>query len=254
MSAESPARAAGAARAQLRRLSRPAGEFDASRYFRGTDGLGFHNVGTAAVRALARSIHHSHPQWTIDEALAFAETLIGDRYLETKGVGIELLARYRREFTPRLLPVWKRWLAQGDSDNWATTDSICGCLIGPLVAAHPALATTVASWTGHRSLWVRRAAAVGLLVYLRRSRSPELAFQVAQALHRDEEDLIQKAVGWLLREAGKIDSNRLERYLRRNGPAIPRITVRYAIERFPPARRLELLEATSSQSRSNRVR
>ena len=60
----------------------------------------------------------------------------------------------------------------------------------------------------------------------------------------DEEDLIQKAVGWMLREAGKADPARLERYLRQHGPAIPRTTVRYAIERFPPAKRLALLRAT----------
>ncbi len=63
-------------------------------------------------------------------------------------------------------------------------------------------------------------------------------------LHPDPADLIQKAVGWLLREAGKADAGRLERYLRANGPKIPRTTVRYAIERFPSAKRRELLGAT----------
>jgi 3-methyladenine DNA glycosylase AlkD len=248
MSAESPTQAAAAARTALRRLARPAGEFDASRYFRGTRDLGFHNVGTATVRALARTIHESHRYWTIGDAVAFADILIRDRHLETKGVGVELLARYRREFTPRLLPIWKRWLARGDSANWATTDTICGCLIGPLVAAHPHLAETVVSWTRHKSLWVRRASAVGLLTHLRHHRTVELAYRVAEALHHDEEDLIQKAVGWLLREAGKVDMRRLERYLRRNGPSIPRTTLRYAIERFLPKERRELLAVTSSRS------
>jgi 3-methyladenine DNA glycosylase AlkD len=56
--------------------------------------------------------------------------------------------------------------------------------------------------------------------------------------------LLQKAVGWMLREAGKVDDVRLERYLRANGPSIPRTTVRYAIERFPSAKRRELLAVT----------
>ena len=54
-----------------------------------------------------------------------------------------MVARYRREFTPRLLPAWKRWLARNHSANWATTDAICGLLIGPLLAAHPELAPQV---------------------------------------------------------------------------------------------------------------
>ena len=102
----SPSAAAAAARAALERLGRPTGGFDARRYFRGTLDLRFHNVGTAAMRNLARSIHAEHAaDWTINDAVACADALIVDPYLEAKGVGIELLARYRRDFTPRLLPV-----------------------------------------------------------------------------------------------------------------------------------------------------
>jgi hypothetical protein len=75
------------------------------------------------------------------------------------------------------------------------------------------------------------------------------AYGVAKALHRDPHDLIQKAVGWMLREAGKSDPARLERYLNANGPRIPRTTVRYAIERFAPAKRLRLLRLTRSRLR-----
>jgi 3-methyladenine DNA glycosylase AlkD len=69
-------------------------------------------------------------------------------------------------------------------------------------------------------------------------------YQVAQRLHADREDLIQKAVGWTLREAGKTDMPRLERYLRANAAGIPRTTLRYAIERFPAAKRARLLKET----------
>jgi 3-methyladenine DNA glycosylase AlkD len=55
---------------------------------------------------------------------------------------------------------------------------------------------------------------------------------------------MHKAVGWLLREAGKADMKRLERFLLDNGPKIPRTSVRYAIERFSKADRKRLLEAT----------
>jgi len=241
----SPSRTAAVARRQLKGLARPAGSFDARRYFRGSADLRLHNVGTAAMRQLARTIHQDYAAgWTVDDAVVFADALVADRYLETKSVGIELLARYGRAFTPRLLLVWKRWLASGHAGNWATTDAICGCLIGPLLVSHPPAATKMREWARHRSLWVRRAAAVSLIASVRRGLALSLAYDVASALHTDKEDLIQKAVGWMLREAGKADSARLERYLRQRGPAIPRTTVRYAIERFPPAKRLILLRAT----------
>jgi 3-methyladenine DNA glycosylase AlkD len=226
-------------------MARPAGDFDASRYFRGAGNLGFYNVGTGAMRALARSIHAAHAGgWSIEDAIAFADALIVDRFLDVKSVGIEVVARYRRDFTPRLLPAWKRWLADGHSANWATTDAICGYLIGPLVVRFPALAVRMRAWSRDRSMWVRRASAVSLIPSVRKGLSLDVAYAVARTLHADREDLIQKAAGWLLREAGRANPSRLERYLRQNGAAIPRTTLRYAIERWPEGKRCELLAAT----------
>jgi 3-methyladenine DNA glycosylase AlkD len=239
------AAAAARARTDLQRLSRPAGEFDASRYFRGEHDLGFHHVGTSTMRSLARSIYEEHrADWSLDDAIAFADVLIRDRYLETKAVGIEVVARYRRDFSPRLLPMWKRWLSGDHSANWATTDAICGSLIGVLLVRHPGLAGQMRRWAGHRNLWVRRAAPVSLIPLLRKGVAHDVAYDIARQLHPDPHDLIHKAVGWMLREAGKVDPPRLERYLRAVGPSIPRTTVRYAIERFPIAKRRTLLVAT----------
>jgi 3-methyladenine DNA glycosylase AlkD len=236
------AAAAAATRRALRHLARPAGDFDASRYFRGEHQLGFYNTGTAPMRALARSIHLAQrASWDVNEAMAFADALMTDRHLEVKSVGIEVVARYHREFTPLLLTRWKRWLARDLSANWATTDTICGLLIGPLLVSHPGLAPRMRSWSTHRNLWVRRASIVGLLPLIRRGGHLDLVYVLAAQLHADREDLIQKAVGWALREAGKMDARRLERYLRANVGAIPRTTFRYAIERFPPAQRRRLL-------------
>lgn len=243
--AVSPARAAAEARRELARLARPAGEFDASRYFRGASDLGFYNVGTRQVRSMAKAIHRAHRDaWSVDDALAFADALIADRYLEVKTVAIEVMACYRRAFAPRLLMAWKRWLARGHASNWATTDSICGSLIGPLLVQHPELQPRVGGWARDRNMWVRRASAVGLISAVRRGVALDMGYGVARVLHADKEDLIQKAVGWMLREAAKTDPRRLERYLRANGPRIPRTTLRYAIERFPPAKRRSLLRDT----------
>jgi 3-methyladenine DNA glycosylase AlkD len=232
----------------LAKLARPAGEFNPERYFRGDHGLRFYNVGTKPMRAFARSIDLEHRgRWSINDAMSLADELIADPYLEVKSVGIELVARYRRTFTPKLLPRWKRWLARNDSANWATTDAICGMLIGPLLVRHPELAPQMGRWAHDRNMWVRRASIVGLIPLIRSRHALELAYGIAEALHPDEHDLIHKAVGWTLREAGKVDPARLERYLRANGSSIPRTTVRYAIERFPAAKRRELLAATRRQ-------
>ena len=227
---------------ELAVLSRSVGDFDARRYFRGDVSLRFYNVGAKVVREMAKGIYVAHRDtWTVADAMALADDLIEDAYLDTKGVGIELVRLYRKQFAPRLLPRWKRWLARNHSSNWATTDAICGYLIGPLVLAHPALAPRVAAWSRDRNMWVRRASAVGLIGCARKGIALDLVYGVAKRLHGDREDLIQKAAGWMLREAGKVDPARLERYLRVNVGLIPRTTFRYAIERCPAQKRRALM-------------
>ena len=117
-------------------------------------------------------------------------------------------------------------------------------MIAPVLHAHRGLVPEVLTWSGHRNLWVRRASAVAMIPLVRRGEALDEGYSVATALRRDPADLIQKAAGWLLREAGKTNPRRLERYLRAGGAAIPRTTLRYAIERFPPETRRTLLVAT----------
>jgi 3-methyladenine DNA glycosylase AlkD len=239
------ASAARAARIALKKLSRPAGQFDASRYFRGEHNLGFYNTGTKPMRALARDIYRAHrDRWSLNEALAFADALMSDRYLEVKAVGLEVLARYRRDFTPVVLARCRRWLERDHSTNWATTDEMCGVVIGPVLVRHPSSMKEMRAWASHTNMWVRRASIVGLLPAIRRGETKaavDLVYDIARRLHRDPHDLIHKAVGWALREAGKVDPVRLEEYLRANVRAIPRTTFRYAIERFEPRKRKQLL-------------
>jgi 3-methyladenine DNA glycosylase AlkD len=230
------------AKRQLKTLSRPSGEFDASRYFRGERNFGFLNTGTAPMRTLARSICVAQREhWTGDDAIAFADALMPDKYLEVKNVGLEVLARYRRDFPPSLLARCKAWLARDYSANWATTDTMCGIVIGPLLLKHPQLVPQLRAWARHKNMWVRRASIVGLLKPMKAGDTIDQVYATAKQLHPDPNDLIHKAVGWALREAGKIDAPRLERYLRANVRRIPRTTFRYAIERFSPTKRRAML-------------
>jgi len=234
----------------LRRMARPTGSFDAARYFRGEHGLRFYNVGTDRMRALAREICAANKdRWAVDDAMSFADILMRDPHLEAKSVAIEAVAKFRKSFTPALLPRWKGWLAANLSANWATTDAMCGLLIGPLLVDRPALAPRMRAWSRDRNMWVRRASAVALIPSVRHGVALDLGYEIAARLNADREDLIQKAVGWMLREAGKTAMPRLERYLHANGARIPRTTLRYAIERFPEPKRRQILAVTSRAAR-----
>jgi len=86
------------------------------------------------------------------------------------------------------------------------------------------------------NLWERRMAIVATFAFIRRGLTKE-TFRVAAKLLKDKHDLIHKAVGWMLREAGKRQSTALRGFLDKNHKKMPRTALRYAIEHFSPADR-----------------
>ncbi len=203
-------------------------------------------LGTESARRLQRDLlGRVKDTWTIRDAVRFCNAMLRDPHLEARGTGYQVVAHFVSEAPPELLVDIERWLTRS-CGNWALVDNLAPSVLGPLLERHPKLVPEVVSWTDSPHLWVRRGAAVAFvpLVGTKKKKHLATAYRIARRLFDDEEDLIHKATGWLLRETGKADMPRLEKYLLDHGPRIPRTTVRYAIERFPEKDRKRLLQAT----------
>ena len=161
-------------------------------------------------------------------------------------LGIEATAIDDEEFGPQVFALIRKWLARDYLDNWASVDTLCPDALSRLLEDHAGLRTKIRTWTAASNRWVRRASAVSFIKLARRGKCLDDAYAVARRLFTADDDLIEKANGWLLREAGKTDMPRLEAFLLKLGPKIPRTTVRYAIERFPEDRRKKILKRTKS--------
>jgi 3-methyladenine DNA glycosylase AlkD len=228
----------------LRRLGTPARARGAEAYFKDYESLQFFGVDAASVRRLASQLRRDEGRdWGLRDAMAFTEAMLAHPQLEAKGVGICLLGKYRAMFTPALLGRAKRWLADHCTD-WASTDNLCGDVIGPLIERRPALVVRLRTWRTSRHLYVRRASAVALIPSVRHGQALDDAYEAARVLGGDGHHLLRKAAGWLLREAGKADAARLAAFLRRHGKTLSRTTISYAIERFAPDTRRQLLAET----------
>lgn len=240
---EAPAACAGRALAELEKLADPIKAAGVRKYFKGT--IECFGVSSPEVRRIAAGIHASvKGKWEVADAVALCETLFRRPELEAKGVGICVIERFRGKFDSGFLAVAKDWLERDLLDNWASVDVFCTKSLGALLLARPELVEEVKGWAFHPKMWVKRASAVSFIKLARRPEYMPAVYEIAASLFTVDEDLIHKAVGWLLREAGKGDAGRLERFLLEHGPAIPRTTLRYAIERFPEEKRKVLLNAT----------
>jgi 3-methyladenine DNA glycosylase AlkD len=243
MRAPSPEAIARAALALLREKADPVRARGAEAYFKET--IRAFGVRAADVRRIAADVHRLVKRdWTVAEAVRLCEVLLPRPELEAKGVAILVLHRFRRSYPIDLFETIHAWLASDLLANWASVDALCPEVVGALVAAHPPLLRRLEPWARADNRWVRRASLVSLLKLTRRPEYHDAIYAMARRHFGSDDDLVQKAAGWLLREVGKTDMAALEAFLRAHGPRIPRTTLRYAIERFPPARRRELLEVT----------
>jgi len=230
-------------RERLRALADPAKAAGAERYFKET--VKCHGASSAEVRGLAMELGRSvKAVWTVDDAITLCELLLRDKELESKAVGFLILAAFKKSFPARLFSRAKRWFAGNLLDNWASTDVFCGEVMGPFLLDRPEFTEKIKSWTSHPNRWVKRASLVSFIIPARRGRFLDAVYEISASILGVDDDLIHKANGWLLREAGKTDPLRLEKFLLGRGPGIPRTTLRYAIERFPEAKRKFLLTKT----------
>ena len=122
-------------------------------------------------------------------------------------------------------------------NNWDLVDASAGTLVGEHLAGNAALLRRL---TKSKNLWHRRVAIISTFAELRAGRTA-LTFQVSEDLLGDRHDLIHKAVGWLLREAGKRSQTELLEFLRSHYDRLPRTTLRYAIERLDVSERKKWL-------------
>jgi 3-methyladenine DNA glycosylase AlkD len=95
-----------------------------------------------------------------------------------------------------------------------------------------------------QSLWERRIAIISCFAFIKKNDFKD-ALKISEMLLQDEQDLIQKAVGWMLREIGKRNPKTEEEFLKKHYKRMPRTMLRYAIERFPEKKRKAFLQGTA---------
>jgi len=168
-----------------------------------------------------------------------ADRLFSGSVLEEKIAAVFLLEKLDHEFGEREFKLFESWLDRISS--WADHDALVHGLIAPMIASKPARAGAVFGWARSPKRWRRRAACVALI---RGSRAkmffPELK-KLSDSLLADEDDMVQKRLGWLLRETAKFDARRTVPYLMKIRGRASRLVLRTACETLPAGTRKRIL-------------
>lgn len=191
-------------------------------------------------RTIRRVRKEIRAQRDLDFLIQVADQLFTGSVLEEKVAAVFLLEKLDAEFGDREFRMFELWLDRISS--WADHDGVVHYLIAPMVAAKPARMKNVFRWAKSKDRWHRRAACVALIQGTRQKQFLPEVKKLTDALLDDEEDMVQKGLGWLLRETAKFDANRTIPYLMKIRQRVPRLVLRTACETLPITVRKRILQ------------
>ena len=169
----------------------------------------------------------------MDFLVKVADKLFSGPVLEERSFAVFLLEGQTSHFAEKEFRLFASWLDRCNS--WGDHDALVHYLLGPMVSAEPARCRDVVRWAKSRNRWRRRAACVVLIRGAREKRFfPEIV-RVSEMLLADEDDIVQKGLGWLLRETAKYDRAKTVPYLMKIRRRAPRLVLRNACETLPAA-------------------
>ena len=171
--------------------------------------------------------------------LQVADHLFAGTINEDKNVAVFLLENITDKFGDEEFRLLESWLPR--ISNWSDHDALVHYLIAPMVVAKPARASRVFHWAKSRNRWFRRAACVALIQGARRKIFFPEIIRLSATLLSDEDDMVRKGLGWLLRETAKADVQRAVPYLMSIRERAPRLVLRTACETLPRTTRKAIL-------------
>jgi 3-methyladenine DNA glycosylase AlkD len=166
------------------------------------------------VRRTRREILREHDS---EFLVGVADELFSGSVLEEKVAAVFLLEKMDAQFGDREFELFESWLDRISS--WADHDGLVHYLIAPMVAAKPARVKTVFRWAKSPNRWHRRAACVALIRGARAKMLFAEIVKLSDQLPDDPDDMVQKGLGWLLRETGEIQRQTHRAIFDKDSPA-----------------------------------
>jgi 3-methyladenine DNA glycosylase AlkD len=226
-------------RQELAAQADPGIQKTSKRFFR--EEIRCYGMKTATVIAFAKKHWKEVKGRPKPEIFALCEELYRSGYMEESFIVSQwahaLSDRYERED----LAVFRRWIDTYIT-NWASCDGFCNHTMGDFIEKFPEYTDELKRWTQSDNRWMRRAAAVSLIIPAKHGMFLKESIEIAGLLLTDTDDMVQKGYGWLLKEASRKHTSEVFTYVMKNKKVMPRTALRYAIELMPKDLKAEAMK------------
>lgn len=204
------------------------------------EGDRFLGIRVPMTRSIVKKYRH-------DVNLSDAAALVESPWHEIRLAGfLAMIEIYRRSKNPEeVISVYLDSLCH--ANNWDLVDLSAPYILGDYLSRHPDKRTVLDNLAAHENLWHQRTGIVATLGLIRKGELSD-TLRLAETLLPHTHDLIHKASGWMLREAGKKDEDKLLEFLDSHASSMPRTMLRYAIERLSPDIRKHYLSIKRTQA------
>jgi len=128
--------------------------------------------------------------------------------------------------------IFEKWVDKYIT-NWASCDTLCNHTVGDFITMYPDYLSGLKKWAKSENRWMKRASAVSLIVPGRKGKFLTDIFEIADILHSDKDDMVQKGYGWMLKSASQAHQKEVFNYVVSKKSTMPRTSLRYAIEKMP---------------------
>jgi len=161
-------------------------------------------------------------------------------YMEESFVACNWSYNVRKQYEPSDFSIFEYWV-NNYVGNWASCDTLCNHTVGTFIEMFPEYLSGLKNWATSSSRWVKRASAVSLIIPAKNGKFLNDIFEIADILHCDKDDMVQKGWGWMLKAASQGHQKEVFLYVMGKKATMPRTSLRYAIEKMPAELKLQAM-------------
>lgn len=194
--------------------------------------INFYGVKVSTVTKLSEEYFIEIKSLPKQEIFELCEELWRSGIIEESFVACNWSYYIHKDYEPSDFAIFERWI-NTYVNNWASCDSLCNHSVGEFIEMYPEYISQLKKFALSPNRWVRRAAAVTLIIPARKGLFLDDIFEIADILFYDKDDLVQKGYGWMLKAASQSHQKEVFDYVVKNKATMPRTALRYAIEKMP---------------------